>query len=152
MMIVVYIVEGLALFFLILGIIFVIAGKLSFKCTAATEGRIIDMCFNAYDYNNGHSGSTAFGIRVGSLEPGMYCPVFTYCVNGMEYTRASNVSWNRDQIKRKINKPRTIYYNPENPKQASLTKRSFLDIMGKIFILVGAVSLAAGIIFWICLI
>lgn len=145
-MIGVYIFAGVGMLFLVLGIIFVMVGKVSFKCTAATEGSIIDMCYNAYDYNNGGSGNRAVGIYVGDSDPGMYCPIFTYRVNGMEYTRASNVSWNRGQIKRKMNKPRTIYYNPENPKQASLTKQSALAIMGKIFILVGAVSIAVGIL------
>lgn len=145
-MMVVYIFEGLGMLFLVLGIIFVMVGKMSFKCTEATEGSIIDMCYNAYDYNIGGSGNGAEGIYVGGSDPGMYCPVFTYRVNGMKYTRASNVSWNLGQIKRKMNKPRTIYYNPENPEQASLTKQSFLAIIGKIFILAGVVSIAAGIL------
>lgn len=146
MLIGVYVFEGVGAFFLILGVIFVMIGRMKFKCTAETEGRIIDMCLNAYDYNNGNSGNTAIGIFVGSSSPGMYCPIFTYRVNGVEYTRASNVSWNQGQIKRKMNKPRTVYYNPENPEQASLTKQSVFAVIGKIFIPLGAVCVVAGLL------
>ncbi len=142
----VYVLEGVGMLFFVLGVIFIMVGKAKFKCTAETEGRIIDMCINAYDYNNGGSGHTAIGIYMGSFEPGMYCPIFTYRVNGMEYTRASNISWNQGQIKRKMNKPRTIYYNPEKPEQASLTKQSSFAIMGSIFILTGAISIATGVL------
>lgn len=141
-----YVFGGVGGFFLILGVIFVMIGKMKFKCTAETEGRIIDMCLNAYDYNNGNSGNVAVGIWVGSSSPGMYCPIFAYRVNGVEYTRASNVSWNRGQIKRKMNKPRTIYYNPENPEQASLTKQSAFAVIGKIFIPLGVVCVVAGLL------
>lgn len=145
----VYLLGGVGLLFLILGLAFSMIGKKTFNCTAVTEGRIIDMCYNAYDYNNGNSGRTAVGIYIGTSDPGMFCPVFTYRVNGIEYTRASYVSWNKGQINRKMNKPRTIYYNPENPQEASLSKRSILTLMGTIFILVGAVTIAAGVLFFI---
>ena len=94
----VYVFEGVGMLFFVLGVIFVMVGKAKFKCTAETEGRIIDMCINAYDYNNSGSGHTAIGIYMGSSEPGMYCPIFTYRVNGMEYRRASNISWNQGQV------------------------------------------------------
>lgn len=147
MLIGVYIFCGIGLLFFTLGIIFAIIGKKIFKCTAETEGRIIDMCHNAYNYNYGGSGRVAIGVHLGgAADPGMSCPIFTYRVNGMEYTRASNISWNRGQIRRKMNKTRTIYYNPENPEQASLTKQSSLALIGKIFILVGGISIAAGLL------
>lgn len=145
-MIGVYIFEGVGMLFFVLGVIFIMVGKANFKCTATTEGRIIDMCLNAYDYNNGGSGHTAIGILMGSSSPGMYCPIFTYRVNGIEYTRASNVSWNQGQIRRKMNKPRMVYYNPENPEQASLAKQSVFVIMGRIFSLVGVISIVTGIL------
>lgn len=36
--------------------------------------------------------------------------------------------------KKKMNQPQNIYYNPLNPKQASLLKQSTLSIIGKVFV------------------
>ena len=101
-------------------------------------GEIVGMCKNTYNYNHGKTGNTAIGIKVGANNsPTTKCPIFEYTVNGVKYNQASNVAWNKSHIRKKMNKPQNIYYNPLNPKQASLLKQSVLSIIGKVFIPIG---------------
>lgn len=58
------------------------------------------MCLNAFSYNHGGTGNANVGISLGSEGAGNRCPIFVYQVNGVEYRRASNVSWNRWQIEK----------------------------------------------------
>lgn len=133
-----YILICISAIFLILGIIFFIVGKSTWKCTEMATGKIVGMCMNAYDYNHGGTGNTAAGIKAGaSSSPTTQCPIFEYTVNGVNYNQASNVAWNKSYIKKKMNKPQNIYYNPLNPKQASLLKQSILSIIGKVFTPIG---------------
>ncbi len=142
-----YIVVGISTVFLFLGIMFFFVGKSVWKCTEMVTGEIVGMCMNAYDYNHGGKGNISIGIEMGGGNRGTTrCPIFVYRVNGVKYDRASNVAWNRGYIKRKMKKPQTIYYNPQNPKQASLLKQSAWSIVGKVFILVGFAALALGLI------
>lgn len=131
------IVAGIGTIFLFLGIIFWVIGKNTWKCTETVTGKIVDMCYNAYDYNCGGTGRVNIGVKVGGSSAGSRCPIFSYVVNGIEYKRASNVAWNIGHIKRKMKQPQTIYYNPLNPRQASLIKQSILSIIGKVFIPIG---------------
>lgn len=133
-----YILICISAIFLILGIIFLLIGKSTWKCTEMVTGEVVGMCMNAYDYNNGGTGNIAAGIKVGaSSSPTTQCPIFEYTVNDVKYNRASNVAWNKSHIKKKMNQPQNIYYNPLNPKQASLLKQSALSIIGKVFVPIG---------------
>lgn len=133
-----YILICISAIFLILGIIFLIVGKRTWKCTEMVTGEIVSMCINAYDYNNGGTGNLSAGIKIGtSNTPTTRCPIFEYIVNDVKYSRASNVAWNRSYIEKKMNKPQNIYYNPLNPKQASLLRQNTLSIIGKVFVPIG---------------
>ena len=133
-----YILICISAIFLILGVIFFIIGKSTWKCTEMVTGEIVGMCKNAYNYNQGGTGNTNTGIKVGaSNSPTTKCPIFEYNINGVKYNRASNIAWNKSYIRKKMNKPQNIYYNPLNPKQASLLKQSMLSIIGKVFIPIG---------------
>jgi len=141
------IVGGIGGVFLLLGITFCCVGKKIWKCTEQVNGRIVNMCMNAYDYNHGETGNSNIGIKIGGTSPGTRCPVFSYMVNGVEYSRASNVAWNIGMIKRKMQQPQTIYYNPDNPQQSSLSRQSVWSTLGKVFILVGLVMIVVGLAF-----
>lgn len=106
------IVIGVSIIFLLIGAVLFAVGKITWKCTGETTGKIIGMCLNAFSFNQGGTGDAEIGISLGAGGAGNRCPVFTYQVNGMEYRRASNVSWNRQQIKRKMNQQRAVYYDP----------------------------------------
>jgi len=143
------IVAGAGILFLFLSIIFLIIGGMCRKCTACTKGRIVDMCYNAYDFNNGGSGRASVGIYSGGSSAGTRCPIFSYQVNGVRYLRASNVAYKINQIEKNINQAKVIdvYYNPSRPQQATLAKQGALSIIGKVFLGVGAGMLVLGIIF-----
>ena len=149
---------GMGVWFLLLAIIFVLVSKKlnGKKGTSCTKGRFIGMCCNAYDFNNGGSGDTS---PTGRNNTNTYYPIFAYWVNGMEYHRASNVSYNMDYIQNGINQGQTVdvYYNTQRPQEASLTKNNalssfvgkLLSIVGYVFLFVGIVLLILGIIFLI---
>lgn len=98
------IILGIGAIFLVLGIIFVAVGKTTWKCTGTTTGQIVDMCYNAYDYNHGGTGNKAVGISTGGGDAMSRCPIFEYQVNGVTYRKASNVSYNKGQIAKKMNR------------------------------------------------
>ena len=102
----------------------------------------------AFSFNHGGIGDAQIGISLGTGGAENRCPIFTYQVNGVEYRRASNVSWNRQQIERKMNQPRTVYYDPVNPSVATLSKQSVLSVVGKIFLLIGGVVLIVGLVLY----
>lgn len=144
------IVAGLGGAFFLIGIIFFWVGKKIWKCTEQVTGQIVDMCRNAFSYNNGGTGNSTFGVHVGGTSRGSRCPIFSYTVNGITYRRASNVAWNIGYIKRKMQQPQTIYYNPQQPEQASLVRQSVFSIIGKVFIPVGIAMIVAGCVFIGC--
>lgn len=141
------IILGIGAIFLVLGIIFVAVGKTTWKCTGTTTGQIVDMCYNAYDYNHGGTGNKAVGISTGGGDAMSRCPIFEYQVNGVTYRKASNVSYNKGQIAKKMNRQVSVSYNPENPQEASLSKRSSLSVVGLVFALVGTLFISVGCAF-----
>jgi len=141
----------IGLVFLVAGAILLIIGKLTWKCTAKTTGMIVDMCYNAFDYNRGGSGKKAVLVSTGNSGPNTRCPVFEYSVGGITYRHASNVSWNIGHIKRNMNKPREVFYNPENPNIATLSGLNVLKLLGTILCGVAALTLIVGLILLIVL-
>ncbi len=143
------IVAGMGSLFLLLGIILFCVGKKTWNRTEQVTGTIVDMCRNAYDYNHGGTGNyDAFsGIRTGSVHRATWCPIYTYTVNGVSYTRASNVSWDKRTVKRKMEVPQNVYYNPNDPKDSSLVKQSIVCLVGGIFLLVGFFLAVIGTVF-----
>lgn len=141
-----FIILGIGALFLILGIIFMAVGKATWKCTGTTTGQIVDMCYNAYDYNHGGTGNKAVGISTGDGGVLSRCPIFEYQVKGITYRRANNVSYNKGQIEKKMNRQVSVSYNPENPEEATLGKHSLLSVVGLVFALIGGVfEIVAGI-------
>lgn len=147
------ILTGIGGLFLLLGIIFIPVGKSIYKCTARTQGKIIGMCRNAYSFNHGGTGGYDMYINTGGndIASGTSCPIFTYWVNGAEYRRASNTSYSIGHIKNLITSGKIldVYYNPQNPTEASLQSRSPLLVIGTVFFFAGAGLFALGIIFLI---
>lgn len=136
----------MGLFFLLAGIILFLIRKFTWIYTAQTTGQVIDMCMNAFDYNMGNSGNVSLGIRTGSSSPGVRCPIYSYYVNGQEYRKASRVGHNRSYIRKMMEKPITVYYNPENPEQSCLGKIGALGFTGIVLSSFGAVMLIVGIV------
>lgn len=129
----------------ILGLIFRLVGKSPY--TGQTQGKVIDMCMNAYAYNNGGSGNVSFLVSTGSGSAGTRCPVLEYMVDGIVYRRASQTAYNCSYLYKMIGQPRTIYYDPLRPERASISSKSVLAIVGVVFLIVGAVLAVLGLIF-----
>lgn len=136
--------------FLAVGIILCLKGNNKKKYTGKTTGRITDMCKNAQSFNSGGDGEGLhFGVyistRSGKRSKKSSCPIFTYTVDGVQYTRADNMSNDVKRIERMMGRTVDVYYNPENPMDARLTVTSPLCIVGIIFILISIPFLGFGI-------
>lgn len=140
---------GIGLIMIIIGIACTLGGNLTWKYDGKTTGRIIDMCLNAFDYNNGNSGKVGIGIISGGGGNATRRPVYEYCVNGITYNRASSVGWNIGKIQKKIEQatPICVYYKLDNPAQSTITKSSVLKIVGISLSGCAALLLLLGIIF-----
>lgn len=97
------------------------------KNTATTEGIIVGMCLNAYNYNHGmekeldNGASVSFSIGISSSGRGSSrYPVFEYTVDGVTYIRASGVAHNYGSVKNRIGKTVEVRYNPEDPTDAKM--------------------------------
>lgn len=147
MQIAVFIMLGVGGFILILGVIFFFVGKRNHPYESQTMGYIVDMCMNAYNYNSGGGGNTKMGIYIGGTGAGNRCPIFEYTVHGITYRRADNISWNISYINKKMGQKIPVFYNPQNPAQATLSKISPLKIIGIVFTSVGLFCVVLGGIF-----
>lgn len=137
---------GVGAIFCFLGVLFLILRKKTWRCTEKTEGKIVDMCVNAYRYNNGVS-ELGIHVKIGGSQIGNRYPVYSYYVNGREYRRANSVSFDMGSVRRMINKTVDVYYNPEKPEQSNMgTVNAFL-LIGTIFTCLGIFLSLLGIVF-----
>lgn len=143
------IIIGMGALFCVTGIIFKVVGKSPY--TAQTQGVVVDMCLNAFSYNNGGSGKVRMGVSTGSSSAGTRCPVFRYSVDDVVYQRAGSVAYNYGTVKKMLNKQRTVYYDPKHPERISLTKSTMISIVGSAFIPIGGFLLLLGVILTIVL-
>ncbi|MBQ3515542.1 MAG: DUF3592 domain-containing protein [Lachnospiraceae bacterium] len=132
-----------------IGILLFVLRKLTWKCTAQTEGRVIDMCMNAFAYNKGYSGKATFGVQNGTGRTKSRSPIYSYYVNGREYRRASNVAYNGSYVYSMMKKPVVVYYNPEKPEQSCLGKMGAMTFIGIVFSGLGVLFLFMGIVFMV---
>lgn len=135
---------------LILGIVFFIVGGRIWNYDCKTTGRVVDMCLNAYGYNNGGNGNVSgFGISTGAASSGMRCPIFEYIVNGVVYRCAGNTSYNIGHINKMMNKPVEVYYRSSEPGKATISKKSPLRVVGAVFIPCAVLILAVAAVLMI---
>jgi len=136
------IVLGIGALVCVLGIVFKLIGKSPYS--GQTQGTVVGMCMNAYDFQHGGSGNVSAFISSGSSGTGTRCPVFEYTVNGIVYRRANPIAYNCSLVHKMLGQPRMVYYDPKQPEKASLSKNSVFCILGIVFISIGAVMLLAG--------
>ena len=131
--------------FIILGVVFLMVGK-NTKCTAQVQGQIIDTCGNPFRYNREKNNFTTTGGNRRSKD-GTYAPIYSYYVNGIEYRRASNVSYTRMLVERMMKTTVTVYYNPQNPEESKIGKMDAWKMIGIIFSGMGILFFSMGVIF-----
>ena len=145
------ILAGVGVVFLILGVIFIIIGNGKKKYSAKTTGRVINMCKSSQSFNSGGDGNGAhFGVYVTgnpNIQKHNRCPVFTYSVNGMQFTHADDIAYDINKIKHMLQQPVDVYYDPRNPADAKLNVRSPLMVVGVIFLIVSLLFFVMGIAF-----
>lgn len=137
--------------FLIVAIILLINKSNKKKYSAKTTGKVINMCKSAQSFNAGNDGEGAhFGVYVtGSTARRKHnrCPIFTYNVNGMQYTRADSIACDIDMINHMMQKQVDVYYAPHNPIDSKLTVRNPLMIIGLVFVFISMLLIGMGIVF-----
>ena len=93
-------------------------------------------------------------VVIGQGPVNMFHKVYRYVVNGKEYTRADGVRYNRGMVEPLIGKTVTVYYNPDNPQQSTLSNgggykltMTILYIVGGLIALLGITLLVFGALF-----
>lgn len=117
---------------------------------ARTKGHVVDVCLDAVAYNSGLSGADTVGLMSVLKHSETRYPIFEYAVDGVIFRRAHPVSFKRAALKRMMEKPLIVYYDPLYPEKGSLTKHTFLGILGKCFIPAGISFLFIGIVCMLC--
>lgn len=114
---------GISLFLLFIGLIFSITGsvmlyssqKMKLMCTEKVSAVITDIEKSSNRSLTPHKTN-------GSTYKTMNIPVFTYTVNGNEYTQSSSFNTNTNTYN--VGDVMDIYYNPDNPNQIFVESNS----------------------------
>ncbi len=103
------------------------------------------------------SGVTHISVGDGQPDPNkvvlgrgtvnMYHKVYRYVVNGREYTRADGVRYDKGTVQSWIGKSVTVYYNPENPQQSTLSNGGGYKLTMIILYVVGGLLMLLGLLF-----
>lgn len=151
---------------LIVGIAFIFPYRVVSGLSSTTKGVIKDITYNAYAYNERVAGKFATeknagssdkpGIRVsagvggynnsGSNPKQMYHTIYSYMVDGVEYSRAAGPGYNKGIVEKKIGTEVTVYYDPADPLKSSLSSGTVYKILSCSFIPVGAILVIVGFI------
>ena len=147
--------------FLIVGIGFLFPAIIVGKLSATTKGIIKDMTHDAMKYNaqvttpaeNEQSGirfivraGVGDGNQIGRYTKRVYHAIYFYRVNGIEYSRADGVSYNKGLLEKKLGEVVTVYYDPSNPLKASLSSGKVYKILCVLLFSLGILSGIAGIV------
>ena len=137
----VFLIIGLVL--LLVGIIFVICWRHLARYSGKTTGMIIDLARSGYLYNNRVEEEAAISEGEHTLRiqthantgtvanhSNTYAPVFQYVVDGRTYSRASGVSYSKGLAQKKLGKTVPVYYNVNNPQNASLSNGKGYKLLG----------------------
>ena len=154
---------------LVVGIVFIFPCASVSSLGGETTGKIIGMTRNAMDYNETanremteetkekeeesnlrihiSAGVGGKNTRVGGTKPSnTYHAIFSYCVDGTEYCRASGVSYNKGYIDKKVGKTIPVYYDTKNPERASLSSGKAYERISTGLIAGGIVFIIAGLV------
>ena len=154
---------------LLVGIIFIFPCASVSSLGGKTTGKIIGMTKDAIAFNETANRETmeetkekeeestihthisagvggTYTRTYGTKPSNMYHTIFSYCVDGTEYCRASGVSYNKGHINKKIGKDIPVYYDTKNPERASLSSGKVYEWLSTGLIVGGIVFLIAGLV------
>lgn len=105
------------------------------KCTQKTRGKVADICCTKVGHNFGEQPSYSWS------------PVFTYVVNGQEFTRKSRRGSAENMYQ--VNQDVDIFYNPANPEECYVEDRGAYQLQSSFLsasiILLLSCAIALGI-------
>lgn len=138
----------IGIMFTIIGLIMLIAAKSQDIHRVKTDGQIIGMCKDPFDFNKGGTGDDPNDNYWRRWDdPDMRSPIFNYWVEGILYQRAdTQVGYTLDLFPKKMNKERPVYYDPEHPEDATLFGHNIIRLLGVIFFPIGLVLLLVGLL------
>lgn len=157
-------ISGIGIVLIILGLAFVFPYKAVSRLSAVTEGIIKDMTYDAMSYNQRVAeklkGSEkertkekmyiTMGVGehhgISGESKKMYHAVYFYTVNGIEYSRAEGLGYNKGIVEKNLGNQVAVHYNPENPLNASLSSGMVYRVLSSTFILIGIILMLAGIL------
>lgn len=130
------------------------------------KGRIIDLTWNAAEFNRIHNdegisldigGLTLTGgvggrsySSTGYRTSNTYHRVFSYTVDGKEYVRAEGIRYSKGLIEKTVGTEVNVYYDPHNPHSATLSSGKGYKIVWAILIPVGiALLITAAVILFL---
>ncbi|MDE6760874.1 MAG: hypothetical protein K2J90_09390 [Lachnospiraceae bacterium] len=119
------------------------------KFDAVVSGQIIDSCYNPGEFNHEDTWKGADprfdidGVRVYTTSA---YPIFSYTVNGKEYTRAEYIYISRSSINRKKKRGVKVYYKASQPEIATIFNGGILRLVRNILLIITVVLLCVGLI------
>lgn len=134
--------------FLIIGIIFWLFGRKPKKYDSTTKGIIVDMGYCASNFHTSSESNIHILVRTRGTTVMRY-PIFEYEVAGRTYKRAAHFAWNIGLIQKKMKQSVTVYYNSNNPEEATIYLSNIFYILGKVFTPLGAILLIVALILFI---
>ena len=127
------------------GLLFIGLGKSAEKKASSIQGTIVGRCADSKKYNSGNNTNADVLLEKDDGNKGY--PVFTYCVDDTAYKRAGVISRNISELDKKIYQCEKVkvYYSPEAPDQAWMSKENPPVILGRRMVVFGLISLAVAI-------
>lgn len=95
--------------------------------------------------NIGNGNQDPYKPVVGRGAVNMYHKVYQYVVNGVVYTRADGVRYNKGVVEPLIGQMVPVYYNPSNPQQSTLSNGGGYKLTMTILCAVGVLCLVVGV-------
>lgn len=155
---------ALGIILIIVGIAFILPCIAIGKLSASTRGLIKDITYDAASYNKRVAAKMSdliddspkrkvyVSAGVGghhdiSGDPKkMYHAIYSYTVNGVEYSKADGTGYNKGIAMKKIGSEVKVHYDPENPLKASLSSGLVYKVLSCSFIPAGAFIIIVGLL------
>jgi len=108
-----------------------------------TRDAVIIHPYNRITLGNGNQDP--FKPVIGRGTVNMYHKVYQYVVNGVTYTRADGVRYNKSVIEPLMGQMVPVYYNPSNPQQSTLSNGGGYKLTMTILCIVGGLCTVIGL-------
>lgn len=137
------IIMGLGVVALVVAISFSAVARSGRKLNGQTTGRIEDISYYPEGFNKNHGvENKTSSFYIDNLHQHVAALVYTYCVDGIIYRRATNYLMNDGAAREKIGEPCVVRYDTVNPEKATIAK-------GKTYVTVARVMYAVAMLLFV---